>query len=107
MLIKIRSNARTFYRWFFIFLFLVMGIVGLGISILDSYAGVNIIVTESDINNKALLATVTFLGVLGIVTSALMIYLMQEKRSNSGNRRKSSMPYLSSERRISTDRRVY
>ena len=84
---KLRSTSITVFRLFFIFLFLLLGITGIGIILLEQYAGISIIVTESEVDRKALYAASTFIGVFGLSTSSLMFYLMRERRDPDFKRR--------------------
>ncbi len=105
MLFHLRSNMILYYRLFFIALFLLSGISAVGIVLLENYAGINIIFTESEIDTKALHITLILLGIFGIATAFIMIFLMRERRSSAPDRRHKSTPTESIGRRINADRR--
>ena len=87
MIIKLRSNSITAFRLLFIALFLIMGIAGIGIILLEQNADTSIITTPLEIDRKAFYAASSFIGVCGLFTSSLMIYLMQERRDSGFDRR--------------------
>jgi hypothetical protein len=82
MIIKLRPNSITAFLLLFIALFLIMGIAGIGIILLEQYAGITIIITPLEIDSKAFYTASSFIGVCGLFTSSLMIYLMQERRDS-------------------------
>ena len=105
MIFHIRSNMTLYYRLFFIALFLSLGLSAVGIVLLEHYAGISLIITESEIDKKALHVTLSTMGMFGIVTSSIMIFLMRERRSSDPDRRhKSSL--IETDRRINIDRRT-
>jgi len=106
MLFYLRSNLTFYYRLFFVALFLLLGISGVGIVVLENYAGINIIITESEIDTKALHVTLSLMGTFGIATAFIMIFLMRERRSSAPDRRQLSTPTELTDRRINIDRRT-
>jgi hypothetical protein len=105
MIIKLRSNSVTALQLFFVALFLFMGIAGIGIILLEQYAGISIITTQLDINRKAFYAALSFIGIFGLFTSSLMIYLMQERRDSGFDRRQQPEQLDFADRRGNSDRR--
>jgi len=105
MLFHIRSNMTLYYRLFFIALFLLLGISAVGIVALENYAGISIIITESEIDKKALHATLSTMGAFGIATAFIMIFLMRERRRSDPDRRHKSTS-IELDRRINIDRRT-
>ncbi len=106
MLFHIRSNLTLYYRLFFIALFLLLGISAVGIVALENYAGISLIITESEIDKKALHATLSTMGAFGIATAFIMIFLMRERRRSDPDRRHKSTPAKLTDRRINIDRRT-
>lgn len=107
ILFHIRSNVSLlYYRLFFIALFLLLGFSTVGIVVLEQYAGINIIITESEIDKKALHVALSLMGILGISTAFIMIYLMRERRQSAPDRRQQSLPTNFTDQRINIDRRV-
>ena len=106
MLFHIRSNVALYYRLIFAFLFLLLVITSLGVVILEDYADLQFIMVESRMDKNAIHSILTVLGILGISTSGIMVYLMQEKRSHGADRRKVSQPTDFEDRRTTPDRRV-
>lgn len=102
---KVRAN-QTFYRLFFTASFLLLGVAGLGIVALENYAGISIISTQSEIDRKALLLTLSIFGFLGLSTAFLMMYLMRERRNIDTDRRRFSVAERSIDRRVNVDRRT-
>ena len=105
MNIKVRSNSVTAFRLFFVALFLIMGIAGIGIIVLEQYAGISIISTQLEIDRKAVYAASSFIGVFGLFTSLLMIYLMQDRRNSDFDRRQRAKRLDFSDRRGNSERR--
>ena len=106
MLFHIRSNVALYYRLIFVLLFLLLGIACLGVVILEDYAGLQFIMVESRVDKNAIHSILTVLGILGICTSGIMVYLMQEKRSPGSDRRKVSQETDFEDRRTTPDRRA-
>ena len=107
ILFHLRSNiSLLYYRLFFVALFLLMGFSTLGIVLLEQYASINIITTESEAEKQALHVALSIMGILGNTTAFIMIYLMRERRHSGPDRRQQSMHTDFSERRTSTDRRT-
>jgi len=102
---KLRSNSITIFRLFFILLFLLLGIAGIGIIFLEQYAGISIIVTESERDRVALYAASSFIGVFGLCVSPLMFYLLRERRDPDFDRRQQSKSIDFPDRRGDSDRR--
>lgn len=105
MFYRTRSRIIFYYRLFFIVLFLLLGISGTGIVILEYFAGIRVITSESYAYTDALYATSAFMGALGFVTAMVMIYLMREKRSSRSDRRQIDRPLDFPDRRSNIDRR--
>ena len=105
MLFQTRSNTLFYYRLFFVALFLLLGVSGTGIVVLEYYAGIDIIPTETAIDKHALFTTLSVMGALGFFTAFIMIFLMREKRGSDSDRRKLSKPLDFFDRRSKTDRR--
>ena len=101
-----RSKLLFYYRLFFIALFLVLGISGIGIVVVEYFAGIRVITTENYAYANALYATSGFMGILGLVTATAMIYLMREKRSDSADRRQIDRPLDFPDRRTAIERRT-
>jgi len=107
ILFHIRFNISLLYfRLFFIALFLLLGVSTVGIVVLEQYAGINIIITESAIDKEALHVGLSVMGILGISTASIMIYLMREKRHPGPDRRQQSIPVDFTDRRKNIDRRT-
>lgn len=102
---KLRSNSTTFFPLLFIILFLLLGIAGIGIILLEQYAGISIIVTESERDRVAIYTASSFIGVFGLFTSSLMFYLLRERRGSDFDRRQQSKPLDFPNRREDSDRR--
>ena len=102
---KLRSNSHTFFPLSFIILFLLLGIAGIGIILLEQYAGISIIVTESERDKMALYAASSFIGVFGLCISLLMFYLLRERRDPDFDRREQSKSIDFPNRREDSDRR--
>jgi hypothetical protein len=105
MLLRTRTNIFFYYRMFFIALFLLLGISGTGIVVLDYYAGITIIETDSPFDKQALFATSSIIGTLGLFMAFIMIFLMREKRGFIADRREINKPLDFVDRRSNTDRR--
>jgi len=105
MLFRIRTNLDLYYRLFFLGLFLLMGISGLGVVLLENYAGLSIIPIEYEVEKKALHATLTAMGLFGTCTASLMIYFMREKRRADAERRRRSTPVNFTDQRVNIDDR--
>ena len=82
-----------------------MGISGVGIVVLDYYAGITVIETDSAFDKQALFTTLGIMGALGFFTAFIMIYLMREKRGAITDRRQVNRPLDFIDRRSNTDRR--
>ena len=106
MFIKIRSNSVTAFRLLFIALFLILGIAGIGIILLEQYAGIIIIATELEIDRKAFYTASSFIGVFGLFTSSLMFYLMLERRNSGFDRRQQAKQLDFADCRRYSDRRA-
>jgi len=102
---KLRSNSTTFFPLLFIILFLLLGIAGSGIILLEQYAGISIIVTESERDRIAVYTASSFIGLFGLFASALMFYLFRERRGSDFDRRQQSKPIDVPNRRGNSDRR--
>ncbi len=105
MSFQIRTNLSLYYRLFFITLFLLLGVSGVGVVVLEYYAGIDLIVTESDFDDVALYTTSIVLGVLGFIVALTMILLMQERRGLKSDRRQLTESLGFSDRRSNIDRR--
>jgi cell division protein FtsW (lipid II flippase) len=105
MVFQIRTNLFFYYRLFFIILFLLLGVSGIGIVALESYTSVDIIVTETDFDKKALHTTSLVMGALGFTVAFIMVFLMREKRNSTPDRRQLYRPLDFPDRRSSLDRR--
>ena len=105
MLFQTRSNTLFYYRLFFVALFLLLGVSGTGIVVLEYYAGIDIIPTETAKEKQAIFTTLSVMGALGLSTAFIMIFLMREKRGSDSDRRKLSKPLDFIDRRSKTDRR--
>jgi hypothetical protein len=102
---KIRSDL-SYYRFFFIALLLLLGIVSIGTVALEHYAGIDVVTTESEFDDKALCTTLLVMGTLGIIAACMMLYLIREKRGAINDRRKSSQPFnYANQRSYPSDRR--
>lgn len=106
MTLQTRSNTFTLYRLFFIVLFLLLGIVGIGSVLLENYTDFNIFTTKSNFDNQALQATFIIMGILGFCTALMMIYLIKERRGKQPDRRTQFKPFDFPDRRNNTDRRT-
>ena len=73
--------------------------------LLEHYAGISIIITESDIDKQVLDVTLSTMGMFGIATASMMIFLMRERRSSAPDRRHKSSP-IETDRRTNIDRRT-
>lgn len=73
MLFQIRTNLFFYYRLFFIILFLLLGISGIGIVVLESYTSIDIIATETDFDKKALHTTSLVMGAPGLTVAFIMV----------------------------------
>ena len=104
MIFHIRSNMMVYYRLFFIALFFLLGTSAVGIVLLEHYADTSIIITESAIDKQALHVTLSTMGMFGITTAAIMIFLMRERRSSAPDRRHKSTS-IEYDRRRNSDRR--
>jgi hypothetical protein len=89
----------------YIILFLLLGIVSLGIVVLEDYAGLQLIMVESRMEKDAIHSILTVMGILGICTSGITLYLIQEKRNHGRDRRKASQATDFEDRRKTPDRR--
>ena len=104
---EIRSNLFLYYRFFFVALFLLLGISCIGTVALGHYADIDIVTTKSEFDEKALYTTLLVMGTLGIIVASMMLFLMREKRGVMNDRRKSSQPFNhANQRRHVSDRRV-
>jgi len=103
---QIRSNSFTFYRLFFVALFLLMGFVGLGTVVLENYTGIEIIMADSDVEKQAIEATLTVMGLLGFFVAGVVVYLMQERRYHDLDRRRHDRSIDRPDRRRADDRRL-
>jgi hypothetical protein len=104
MIIKLRSNSVTALQLLFVALFLIMGIAGIGIILLEQ-SGITTITTQLEIDRKAFYAASSFIGVCGLFISSLMIYLMQERRDSGFDRRQRAEQLDFADRRENSDRR--
>ena len=82
MCFHIHSNMILYYRLFFITLFLLLGVSAVGIVPLEHYAGINIIITESERDKQALHATFIIVGIFGITTAFIIGNILLHIRSN-------------------------
>ena len=105
MIFHIRSNMMVYYRLFFIALFFVLGTCAVGTVLLERYADISIIITQSAIDKQALHVTLSTMGMFGIATASIMIFLMRERRSSAPDRRQKSSP-VETGRRRNIDRRT-
>ena len=106
LLFHIRFNVSLLYfRLFFITLFLLLGVSTVGIVVLEQYAGINTIITESKTEKQALHVALNIMGILGISTAFIMTYLMRERRHSAPDRRRQSIPTDFTDRRVNIDRR--
>jgi hypothetical protein len=105
MQFKTHSTIIEYYRLFFIVLFLLLGISGTGITVLDYYTGVDIIPINTIADKQALFATSSVMGGIGFFTAFIMIYLMREKRKTTFDRRMINKPLDFIDRRSNKDRR--
>ena len=106
MFYQAHSKLLYYYRLFFITAFLLLGIAGAGILLLECVADIDVISTERVIDEQALYVTCGFMGLFGLITAFIMIYLMQEKRKTTIDRRKFDRPLDFTDRRSNTDRRL-
>lgn len=106
MLLQIRSNSFTVYRLFFLALFIVMSVASIAVVVLDSYAGYEIIKIADAVDKQAFYATAIAVGLIGFSVSGIMIFLMQERRGYSTDRRQRAQSVGFSERRSYSDRRA-
>ena len=105
MLFQIRTNLCFYYRLFFIFLFLLLGISGVGIAVLEYFTSIDIFAAESEFDKEALHTISLVMGVVGFAVACIMIYLMREKRSSISDRRQLSRPLDFADRRTNLNRR--
>ncbi len=105
MAYQTRSDTFTLYRAFFIGLFLMLGIIGIGSVLLENYTDLNVFFAASDFDNQALQATFIIMGILGFCTALMMIYLIKERRSGKFDRRIQFQPLDFPDRRSNTSRR--
>ena len=105
MSFHIRTNISLYYRLFFVTLFLVSGLSAMGIVLLESFADISIITTESEIDKKFLLAILSILGFSVTCTAVLLIYFMREKRYSRADRRQQSISSVYPGHRSNIDRR--
>ena len=103
MLFHIRTNLDLIYRLLFVGLFLLFGLISLGIVLLEDYAGISVIPLESALEKQALLSVLSVMGILGICAALLVLYFMREKRRIE--RREKSVAINYPERRSIDDRR--
>ncbi len=106
MLFQIRSNSFTVYRLFFLALFIVMSVVSIAVAVLDSFAGYEIIKIADAADKQAFYATAIAMGLIGFSVSGIMLFLMQERRDYSMDRRQRAQSVEFSERRNYSDRRA-
>lgn len=106
MFFKTRSKLLFYYRMIFVILFLLLGVSGTGIIVLEHYAGIELIEIESAADKQAMFATSSVMGALGFFTAFIMLYLMREKRKRPGDRREISKPLDFVDRRLNADRRT-
>ena len=105
MSFEIRSNSTNIYRLIFISLFLLLGISCIAVVGLDYYAGISLIASEQPDTKEAFYATALFMGLLGLVTACMMIFLLQERRGSDTDRRQNAQPLDFIDRRTEIDRR--
>ncbi len=105
MTYQTRSDTFTLYRAFFIGLFLMLGIIGIGSVLLENYTELNVFFAASEFDKQALQATFLIMGILGFCTALMMIYLIKERRGGIIDRRVEFKPVDFSDRRSSTSRR--
>jgi hypothetical protein len=106
MRFHIQSNISLYYRLLFVGLFFVLGVASLGVVFLENYAAVTIVDTISDLDRNAIHSILIVMGILGICTAGIIVYLMQEKRNSVSDRRKVSQPTDFKDRRTNIDRRT-
>jgi len=106
MSFQIRSSSITYYRLFFIALFIATGIIGLGVALLENFMVIEVFTTVSEADKEALISVSTVMGIIGISLASLMIFLMQERRDTKVDRRKYAKSVDFSERRGYSDRRM-
>lgn len=106
MIFQIRDGSFTFYRVFFIGLFLLMGVFGLGSALLENFTDTRIFFIGSEFDNHALQITFIIMGILGFCTAFMMIFLLREKRGIKVERRRQFKPVNFTDRRTSRDRRA-
>lgn len=101
-----KNKLLFYYRLFFISLFLLLGITGIGIIALECFADMNIVTASSGEDKTALYISCSFLGLFGLITALIMINLMREKRGSVADRRQHDRPLDFADRRTSSgDRR--
>ncbi len=105
MFINIRANSVPYYRLMFIALFVVLGLVGTGITALDYFLDISILEAGSQGEQDALHATSFFIGMVGFFNASLMTYLLKEKRTPGSDRRRHSQAIHFKDRRSASDRR--
>ncbi len=106
MSFQLRSNSITFYRLFFIALFIATGIIGLGVALLENFMAIEVFATATESDKQALIAISAVMWIIGISLASLMVFLMQERRNKSNDRRRLASTLDFAERRGYNDRRL-
>lgn len=104
MQFRIRTNLDLYYRLFFVALFILFGLLALGIVVLENLFGINVIPLLSDMEKQALLSILKVMGIIGICISMLILYFMREKRRVKQDRRHNTI-IVKFERRLNFDDR--
>lgn len=104
MQFRIRTNLDLYYRLFFVALFMLFGMLSLGIVVLENLFGINVITMLSGMEKQALLSILKVMGIIGICISMLVLYFMREKRRIKQDRRHNSV-IVKFERRLNFDDR--
>ncbi len=105
MPIRLRQVPLLLYRLIFIAFLLALGIGGLGINILDTFAGINVFAGKAEVDQQALFATFGALGAISLIMAVTILYFMLEKRTSDTDRRQQMRIIDFPDRRVSADRR--
>ncbi|MFK5893705.1 MAG: hypothetical protein QM504_10840, partial [Pseudomonadota bacterium] len=95
----------TLYRIFFISMFLLLGLTGVGMFFFELFVKTSVFFTEPEVVQQALHITALVIGAAELVSGGLMFYLLQEKRNTNVDRRQHSIVYAFPERRTVSNRR--
>ena len=103
MPLKIRSAS---FGQIYIFLFLLMGVCGIGIFLIENLTSINLFQIEAEFEKQALSVAAGITGVAGLVISTMMIFLLKERRDTKPDRRQRQVAIDFPDRRSGIDRRA-